>query len=419
MPSVLVMIAALFCALNVYAVDTRLAGECRERRAALRKAFPGGIVIVFGATEKDTGDDRAGFFQAPDFAYLTGWNEPGAVLVVTPAAEVLFLPRRSAEAEKWTGPKSSPDDDGIGKRTGFDQVIARESFESVWPKLLESGTNIYTPLHAPTAARVRQLAPLRDVLDAAPEIAKLRMKKSALELERIRRSISVTIDAHRAAWRRVAPGLHEYQLAAVMTNVFMEHGCRRNAYAPIVGSGPNGAVLHYTGISRQMDSGEVVVMDVGAECDGYAADLTRTIPVSGKFTARQAELYDIVLGAHKAVLEAVKPGMTLAKTAPNSLYAVALDYFNVHGKDRSGAPLGKYFTHGIGHHVGLEVHDASDPAAPLEAGMVITVEPGLYIPEENIGIRIEDMVLVTATGGEVMSAKLPRTRRELGESLKK
>ncbi len=266
---------------------------------------------------------------------------------------------------------------------------------------------------------MRAIAPLREVLDAAPEIAKLRMKKSALELERMRRSIGVTIDAHRAAWRRVTPGLHEYQLAAVMTNVFIEYGCRRNAYAPIVGSGPNGAVLHYTGISRQMDSGEVVVMDVGAECDGYAADLTRTIPVSGKFTARQAELYDIVLGAHQAVLTATKPGMTLAKTAPNSLYKVALDYFNAHGKDRSGAPLGKYFTHGIGHHVGLEVHDASDPAAPLEAGMVITVEPGLYIPEENIGIRIEDMVLVTATGAEVLSEKLPRTRRELEESLKK
>jgi len=274
-------------------------------------------------------------------------------------------------------------------------------------------------LRARAAAKVSALAPLREVRDAAPEIAKLRMKKSALELERIRRSIEVTVEAHRSAWRRIGSGLHEYQLAAVMTNVFIERGCRRNAYAPIVGSGPNGAVLHYTGISRQMDAGEMVVMDVGAECAGYAADLTRTVPVDGKFTVRQAELYDIVLGAHEAVLAAIKPGMALAKTAPGSLHKVALDYFNSHGKDRAGAPLGKYFTHGIGHHVGLEVHDAGDPAAPLEAGMVITVEPGLYVPDEGIGIRIEDMVLVTATGGEVLSRALPRARRRIEEALRK
>lgn len=413
------LLAGLLCAFTVSAADARLVQECRTRRAALRKALPEGIILVFAASEKDAGDNRAGFFQDPDFAYLTGWDEPGALLAMTPASEVLFLPRRSAEAEKWTGPKAAPGDAGIRGRTGFDQVMALESFEAQWPKLLEAGSAVYTPLQARAAAKVRALAPLREVLDAAPEIGKLRMRKSALELERIRRSIEVTVEAHRSAWRRIGAGLHEYQLAAAMTNVFIERGCRRNAYAPIVGSGPNGAVLHYTGISRQMAAGEMVVMDVGAECGGYAADLTRTTPVSGKFTERQAELYDIVLGAHEAVLAAVKPGMTLSKTAPESLHKVALDYFNSHGRDRAGSPLGKYFTHGIGHHVGLEVHDAGDPAAPLEAGMVITVEPGLYIPDEGIGIRIEDMVLVTATGGEVLSGALPRARRQVEEALRK
>lgn len=119
------------------------------------------------------------------------------------------------------------------------------------------------------------------------------------------------------------------------------------------------------------------------------------------------------------MLAAVKPGMTLAKTSPNSLYKIALDYCNAHGKDRAGAPLGKYFTHGIGHHVGLEVHDAGDPAAPLEAGMVITVEPGLYLPDEGIGIRVEDMVLVTATGGEVLTGALPNARRKIEDALRK
>jgi Xaa-Pro aminopeptidase len=289
-------LAFWLCALPVCAADARLAEECRTRRAALRKALPNGIVLVFASTEKDADGGRAGFFQEPNFAYLTGWDEPGALLAMTPASEILFLPKRNAETEKWTGRKAAPGDAGIRERTGFDQVMALESFESQWPKLLEAAGAVYTPLRSPAAAKVRALAPLREVMDAAPEIAKLRMKKSALELERMRRSIDVTVEAHRAAWRRLAPGMHEYQLAAAMTNALMERGCRRNAYAPIVGSGPNGAVLHYKRLSRQMAAGEVVVVDVGAECAGYAADVTRTVPVNGKFTERQAELYDIVLG---------------------------------------------------------------------------------------------------------------------------
>lgn len=413
------LLAIFLCTLSVWATDARLAEDCRARHAALRKALPESIILVFGATEKDAGDDRAGFFQEPNFYYLTGWEEPGALLVMTPSSEILFLPRRSAESEKWTGRKAAPGDAGIRELTGFDQVMALESFEGQWPKLLEAGSKVYTPFLSPAAAKVRALAPLREVLDAAPEIAKLRMKKSALELERIRHAIDVTVEGHRAAWRRIGPGLKEYQVAAVMTDVFLDHGCRRNAFAPIVGSGPNAAVLHYTDISRQMEAGDLAVMDVGAECAGYAADLTRTVPVSGRFTERQAELYDIVLGAHQAVIAAVKPGMTLSKTAPNSLYKVALDYFNTHGKDRSGAPLGKYFTHGISHHVGLEVHDAGDPAAPIEPGAVITVEPGLYIPDEGIGIRIEDMVLVTSTGGEVLTGALPNARNQIEDAVRK
>jgi Xaa-Pro aminopeptidase len=162
-----------------------------------------------------------------------------------------------------------------------------------------------------------------------------------------------------------------------------------------------------------MDAGEVLLMDVAAECAGYASDITRTIPVGGRFTARQREIYDIVLGAQKAAIAAVKPGMTLSKTSPNTIYKVAYDYINSHGKDLRGERLGKYFTHGIGHHVGLDVHDASDPSAPLEAGMVITIEPGIYIPEENLGVRIEDVVLVTEHGGKVMSAALPREPGEI------
>jgi Xaa-Pro aminopeptidase len=156
-----------------------------------------------------------------------------------------------------------------------------------------------------------------------------------------------------------------------------------------------------------MDAGELALVDAGAECGGYAADITRTVPVNRKFSNRQRELYEIVLGAHKAVLAAVKPGMALDRNAANSLYRIAYDYIDTHGRDKHGEPLGRYFTHAIGHHIGLEVHDPFDVGVALEPGMVITVEPGIYLPEEGIGIRIEDMVLVTDNGAEVLSRGLP------------
>src|SRR5260370_37596665 len=175
--------------------------------------------------------------------------------------------------------------------------------------------------------------------------------------------------------------------------------------------------MPYARTKARMDSGEVLLMDVAAECSGYGSDITRTIPVGAKFSKRQREIYDVVLGAQKAAIAAVKPGMTIAKTSPNSVYKVAYDYINTHGKDLHGEPLGKYFTHGLSHHLGLEVHDASDVNAPLEPGMVITVEPGIYIPEEKIGVRIEDVVLVTENGARVLSAALPREPEEIEKAI--
>jgi Xaa-Pro aminopeptidase len=158
----------------------------------------------------------------------------------------------------------------------------------------------------------------------------------------------------------------------------------------------------------------LLLMDVGSECSMYATDITRTVPVNGKFTARQRALYEVVLGAWKAALAAVKPGVMFGSSRNViGLQKIAYDYINTHGKDLKGEPLGKYFIHGLGHHVGLEVHDAFDPATPLAAGMVITLEPGIYIPEENIGIRIEDMILVTETGARVLSDALPREAADI------
>jgi Xaa-Pro aminopeptidase len=200
-----------------------------------------------------------------------------------------------------------------------------------------------------------------------------------------------------------------------MSDVFFENGCERYAYSPIVGSGPNSTILHYSANRRRMDQGELLLIDAAAECGYYASDITRTVPINGKFTARQREIYEIVLGAQKAAIAAIKPGARMAGET-DSITRIARDYINSHGKDLHGEPLGKYFTHGLGHPVGIDVHD---PAVngPLQAGMVITVEPGIYIPEENIGVRIEDVVLVTEKGARVLSQALPREVDEIEKAL--
>ena len=389
------------------------------RRSELRKALPDGVVVLFGRAEGDSDDIRSGFFQEPNFYYLTGWIQPGAVLAIDPAHDTLYLPPKDTEAEKWTGPKESAQDKDAAIITGFERVAPMQELESDLRKLLRRYPRLYAFKGTPAAQKLEKAAPLREILDARPAIAKLRMKKSPEEIAQIEHATDVSVEAQRAAWKRAAPGLHEYQIAATMTGIFAENGCERPAYAPIVGSGPNSVFLHYSRNKRQMVGGEVLLMDVAAECSAYASDITRTIPVGGKFSKRQREIYTVVLGAQKAAIAAIKPGVTTAKGSSNSIYKIAYDYIDSHGKDLHGQPLGKYFTHGLSHHVGLEVHDASDPYAALEPGMVITVEPGVYIPEENLGVRIEDVVLVTENGAKVLSAALPKEPGEIERAIAK
>jgi Xaa-Pro aminopeptidase len=385
---------------------------------------------MFGSKESD--DLHDSFFQQTDFYYLTGWEQPGAILIVTPEPaadspgfdkrskaprEILFLPQRILSQEKWTGRKLGPDDPDAPQATGFSGVMPAERFESELHSLLEIYPDLYALAGDAAASAVAKIAPLRNVLDARLPIARLRMEKSPAEIAAIQKATDISIEAHLAAWKIVKPGQYEYQIAAVMSETWMKEGCRRPAYAPIVGSGPNSSTLHYSRNSRRMDAGEVTVMDVAAECDNYASDITRTVPVSGKFTPRQREIYEVVLGAQRAAIAAAKPGMTFGRTTPNSLYKIAYDYINTHGKDLHGQPLGQYFTHGLSHDVGLDVHDAFDPSEPLKAGMVITIEPGVYIPEENIGVRIEDIILITESGATVMSGALPTSPDEIEHAL--
>ena len=388
--------------------------EYRARRQAARKSLENAVLVLFGRTAAEMEDHSVGPAQDPDFYYLTGWTEPGSILMLTAARDVLFLPEHNPALERYTGKRPAAGDDDARAVTGFEEVLPVSQFEAQFAKGLEGSSRQFTEIHERSFAKLQSLAPMREFTDAGQVVDGLRAKKSEAELALIGKATEVSVEAHRAAWRRMSAGLYEYQIAATMTFTMLDRGCEGNAYDPIVGAGPNGTVLHYSKNSRRMDAGELVVMDVGAQCSQYATDITRTVPVSGKFTARQRELYDIVLGAYKASLAAVAPGATMAQ-----LTKISREYFDSHGKDRNGGPLGKYLTHRISHGVGLEVHDypTASSTDPLEAGMVITIEPGLYIPEENIGIRIEDTVLVTKNGAKVLSAALPREAGEIEKAM--
>ena len=378
--------------------------EYQQRRAELRKTLDG-VMVLFGAQEPE--DLHTSFFQESNFLYLSGWREPGAVMLLTRDTEILFLPPRDLRMELYTGRKLGPEDPEAPKQTGFERVMPKSALESAFFKALETAQRVYTVPGDALAQKLKPLAVFHDQTDAAQLIAQFRVVKSPAEIELITKATDATVAAHLAGWKKTRPGAWEYEIAAVMTNAYFERGCERNAYPPIIGSGPNGVILHYAANHRRLDAGETVVADVGAECSDYATDVTRTVPAGGKFTPRQRELYEVVLGAQKAAIDAIKPGMRLRGDG-NTLQQIAYEYINTHGHDSHGQPLGKYFVHGLGHYVGLDVHDPGDTTAPLRPGTVLTIEPGIYLPEENIGIRIEDTVLVTGTGAKVLSAALPR-----------
>ncbi len=424
------------CVSLVHAIEKEPVEVYRQRRQALLKELSSGITVIFGVSENSTGDAIWPFRQEDNYFYLTGQDEPGGVLVLLPPSsdpearsfprEILFLPARNLVQERWTGAKVGPNDPDIASKLGFDQVMEMRHFEREMRRALPVYNAMYTLLpsrgdergfDAANLDRLKLLAPFAESRDARGAISRLRMVKSKTELALIERAVACSMDAHREAMKSVRSGSFEYEIAALMQYTFQREGCQRPAYGLIVGSGFNSTVLHYERNERRMDSGDLVVIDVAGEYSGYAADITRTLPVSGKFSDRQREIYEIVLGAQKAAIAAIKPGMTLGRTGDVSIHKIAYDYINTHGKDLKGDPLGKYFIHGLSHHVGLNVHDANDPTRPLAPGMVITVEPGIYIPEERLGVRIEDMVLVTETGAKLLTEALPREIAEVEKAL--
>jgi Xaa-Pro aminopeptidase len=406
-----------------------------ERRARLVREIGGdGVIVLFGYRDADMAASVTTFHQNENFYYLTGWNEPEAMMLLVPKAakpgatselerEVLFIPAHDFRGEKWTGPKLGPDDPDASARSGFSTLKATSLFQSELLEALKNFPKIYTELtpqpesgedyfQAEVVAKLRKMAPLANLADVRRHVERQREVKSPGEIALIRKAADASIEGHLAAMKTVRPGVWEYETAARMEFEFRRRGCEWPSYPPIVGSGFFSTVLHYDADDQQMKDGDVVVMDVAGSYGGYASDITRTLPVNGHFTPRQREIYEIVLGAQNAAMAAAKPGMTLRR-GQNSLLDIATDYINTHGKDLHRNSLGQYFIHGLGHSVGLNVHDPMDYNQPLEPGMVVTMEPGIYIPEEKIGVRIEDDILITKDGYEHLTSRLPRTVEEI------
>jgi Xaa-Pro aminopeptidase len=404
-----------------------------ERRAKLA-AQADGPIVLWGFTGREEISQTYVFEQEENFYYLTGHNEEGAGLIILPAAqkndvsnasrETLFLPAKNLQKEKWNGVRMSPADPGIEARTGFSGVKPFEEMRASLERLAKFSPNIYTILpyqkelggypHEKEVVDWLQLAvPQAKLKDIRAQIGVMRQIKSPGEIAFLKEAIDLSLDAHLAAMKLMRPGVYEYQVSAKMVEVHAWGGSEAEGYAPIVGAGPNSTALHYDRLSRKIEDGDIVVLDVGAQYSGYSADITRTIPANGKFTARQREIYEIVLGAQNAALAALKPGMDFCNKGDKSVHKIAYNYINSHGKDLHGKSLGPYFIHGLGHHIGLNVHDPGESCAPFQPGMIITIEPGIYIPEENLGVRIEDDALITESGYKLMSERLPRNADEI------
>ena len=420
------------------ALDRQSATDYHARREKLAAKLKGDVALVFAPPEAEGPNDLYGYRPDDNFYYLTGWREPGAAVLIAavergannnparPYTEILFLPKRNYSQEQWTGPKLGPEDPKAAQITGFERVESLDSLRDELAKLVPGRSTVYTDVPA-SGEDSNSQGPLQwlqtanafavgtSYADIRPLLGSLRTVKDAGEVELIRKATDASAAAQLAAIKAIKPGLTERGISALLQYEWGKRGCERPAYAPIVGAGINSTVLHYSDDSGNIENGDLVLMDAAGEYSLYASDITRTVPASGKFTARQREIYEIVLGAQKAAIAAFQSGVShLQRNQSNSLQDVAMNYINSHGKDLHGEPLGKYFFHGLGHYVGLNVHDPGDYSVPLGPGMVFTIEPGIYIPEEKIGVRVEDMFYVDNSGKLIrLTESLPQTPDEI------
>jgi Xaa-Pro aminopeptidase len=400
------------------------------RREDLLKRVKGSIAVLQGAP-----DNRAytRFRQDNNFYYLTGVETPNALLMLDGSQHrsILFLPPQDKKAEKWGGPQLFPGSEAR-RETGIDEVLELSRFQDELEKRKGTFEFLYTPSSPyETADTSRDMALLHDynrlndswdgrisreaafennlkakleqsatIKDLSPLLDNMRRVKDSQEIDRLRESARIGALGLKEAMRSAIPGMYEYQIAAMAEFVFLWSGASGSAFYPIVGSGPNSCVIHYSRNNRKTAAGDIVMLDFGPDYLYYESDITRTFPISGKFSEEQAKVYQVVLDAQKAALDRVRPGATF-----DMLGAAVNEVLRRFG-------YANYLEHRVSHYVGMSTHDVGE-SAPFEAGVVIAVEPGVYMPDINLGIRIEDTVLVTKDGCEILSRGAPKEIAEI------
>jgi Xaa-Pro aminopeptidase len=425
--------------------------EFKKRRKQLMQSVGNGNVALIGSASMHTRnrDVDFPFRQDSDFYYLTGFNEPDALAVFIPGREkgeyILFCREFDEKKALWEGAHSGLE--GATSHYEADESFSIDELDDILPGLLENKTKVFYPMgqdleldnsllewinHIRSQSRSGVVAPGELVcLDII--LHEMRLFKSPAELKLMRRAAEVSANAHVKAMQACKAGMYEYQIEAEMIYHFIQNGLRAVAYPSIVAGGKNACTLHYTENAAKLKSGDLLLIDAGAECDHYAADITRTFPISGRFSEPQKQLYQLVLDAQAAALEQIKPGVpwNMAHDASVEVLTKGLVALGLlKGKLKKLIKDEKYklfYMHRIGHWLGMDVHDVGNYKIDqewrlLEAGMVLTVEPGLYIPADcksvdekwrGIGIRIEDDILVTAQGYEVLTSGVPKEIAEI------
>lgn len=416
----------------------------QERRARLAKAMQRGIAIIPTAAERLRNRDTHHPYRFDSyFYYLTGFIEPQAVLVIVAGDEsksILFCRDKNEEREIWDGFRHGPD--AAREVFAFDEAHSIAKLDEIVPKLMANQPALFYPVgagdgwdaktvdwlnqvRAQSRAGVAAPVEFRDVRSLLDE---MRLIKSEPEIAIMKEAAAISTTAHKRAMRFARPGMMEYEVEAELLHEFRRHGAEAPAYTPIVAGGARACVLHYIDNNSRLEKGALLLIDAGCELHGYASDITRTFPVSGKFTATQRALYELVLAAQHAAIAEVKPGNTWDRPHAAAVKVLArgmLDLRLLKGtldEVLEKETYARFYMHRTGHWLGMDVHDAGDYKREgkwrkLEAGMALTVEPGCYIrpaedvPEDfwNIGIRIEDDVLVTASGNEVLTDAAPKT----------
>jgi Xaa-Pro aminopeptidase len=396
--------------------------EFAGRRSRLRAALKNAVALLF-AGDHDAHSDAI-FRPHRHFEYLTGvTDEPGAALLIDPSnpvearREMLFLRPLNPEIEKWDGLRLEITA-ALREKTGFNTVFRLDKL-GLWLNDAARRSKTLACLHPPAQysqpispdlaifRKVAERIPGVTIEDRSDEIPVMRSSKSKGEIAMLEHAIEITAHGFKQVMRAINPGINEFDVQETIEHAYRTSGARSLSFPSITGAGINSTVLHYRANDQQLEDGDLICIDSGAKWQGYSADITRTFPVNGKFTKRQREVYDVVLAAQLAAIKAVRAGARISQ-----IDAAARKVIN-------GAGLGDYFIHGIGHHLGLDTHDATPSGdRPLRPGAVITIEPGVYIPDEKLGIRIEDDVVVTQAGARVLSEMIPKRAQDVERAMR-